>query len=1240
MKLAALYKRVLLSMRLSETNNYFRLSVPTAQQTVFRRKILLVMRMSIVLLFVCLQHVSAHTYAQKVTISAKQIPLTQAFNSIKQQTGYSFFWDQQLLDKAPLINISVKDAPIDVALDNCLKGLDLSYEIKGKIVLITPKKTQHFTDAATVNAFFPPPAATHTISGVVLDENGKPLQGATVLLEALNWRRSTDAKGEFIFTDVPEGHYRLEISYVGYTKIVRSLTIEKDYRETLTLRPEISVQEEVVLSTGYKKLTKASATGSYAVVTAKDIEQTPAVNLMERLEGKVAGVQFDVRNNKIQIRGVAGFGNNSPVAPLIVVDGFPYIDQQLTNIKATNFNAPGNSGSLNPTLQNQPAYAGNSILSSFNPNDIESITFLKDAAAGAIWGAQAANGVIVIETKRGRKNAAPVVSLSTTLSTSKAAKLSSVKQMNSKDYVDLEKELFDNNYYSDPNSSFRNPEISEAVNWMFMAKRGQISTAQRDSALSVLSGRSNIDQLQRNFLQQVVSQQYNLSVSGGGENTSYHMSGNYTRNNPVYKKNYAESYFFTSNTSTDLLNKRVTFNTGLNYTYSKSFMNSAAMNAISSGNLGLAPYDMVTDASGNPIERGLIFTKRVSDSMLKMGYLPWTYNPLDELNYNNTIYTKNALRVNLSLTGKITSWLNVQVSGQLQRNFDQQTNLQDLMAYDTRVLVNEATIYTNGKATYNFPKGGIYKTSNTNGEDYGLRGQFNINKTFNVDHQFQLLGGADIRQTSSNGYKQTRYGYDPILSTSVVVNPTVSYATIYPFTTKQIGYSDGTVFMDRKRYLSYFSDASYSYRNKYYVTASARFDDYSMVGVRRQDRGNPLWSIGAKWDIRKEDFMKNITWLNNLSLRGSYGTQGVIPTGTSYYTVISSGVDSYTQQPTASIFSYANPTITWQTTKTINGGVDATMFNNRLSATIEIYNKHSYNIYYQFPYNATYGFNQVGYNTANMSNHGLEITLNGQIIRTKNLTWSSNFNLSYNTNKITDNRFISNTQTATTNHLTVGLPVDNLFAYRWAGLSNLGQAQIYNSKGEIIQSTGFPTVTTADQVYVGRTTPPYFGGFTNTLQYKNWTLSARMVYYLGHKFLKQDLTSNHYPTGTSFSGRLSSSQTLASRWRKPGDEAITNVPGILNANSNSINWYTGSDLNVRDAGNIRLQQITLGYTMPQSILRKVPVFKAVTINATASNLGIIWRKNKDGIDPDYVATSDYNNLPPTVNYVINLNLTF
>jgi TonB-linked SusC/RagA family outer membrane protein len=1197
-------------------------------------KTLLMMKFTVVLILaVCLQ-VQAHTYAQTITLKVSNSPLEFVLAQLKKQSGYQFFYKDAALRNTKPVTLEVSNRPFEEVLNLALKDQPLNWSIVKRTVVILEKESVAISADTTPNkqeaAGTPQP-----LSGILLDNAGKPISGAAVALSPLMRYAGTNNNGEFAFADVPPGNYTLVITHITYTRINRRLKITNGpVNLQLTMEPYTDEQKEVeVLSTGYQTKSKATTTGSASVVGAKELASNQSSNLMERLEGIRPGIMFDNRNNRIQIRGVNGLNPAlSSVMPLVVIDGFPAIDQSLTKI-------PLNESNRNPNNDVTPLATGNTYLSNFNPNDIESITFLKDAAAAAIWGSRAANGVIVIETKKGKKGAT-AVNVGATYSVSEPANFSNLDAMSNAQYIELEKELVDGNFVTDPSTHWRNPEISEAMTWMFRAKKGEISAARRDSALNALGNRSNRGQLKDLLTQRAITQQYNLSMSGGGENSTYYLSGNYTRNSPVFRNNYGESYFITSNTNHDFLQKRLSLSTNINYTYSKSQVNIAAVNALSYGNAGLRPYDLLKDENGNLIHRGVAYTKKVADSFQRLGYLPWTYNPVDELKYNNNISTKNAIRARLSLKGKITNWLTAEVSGQLQRANETQDYLQNRNSYTVRDLLNTATTLntTTNRLVYGIPLGGIYKIANIRSEDYALRGQLNVDKYFKA-HHVSMIAGTEIRQSKFTGNALTQYGYDEDVSSSVVVNPTVPF-NVVGGGTRTLGGTDNFINRIRNRFLSYYTTGDYSWKNKYFLSGSLRFDDANLIGVDRKRRAQPLWSAGARWDVTGESFMQNVPVLDRLGLRLTYGVGGNTPGMSSQtYTTITLGpTDAYTQLPYGTIGVPGNDMLGWETTKSINLGIDAALLNDRISFTFDVYSKKTEDLLYSLPYNSTYGWNFITFNAATLKGRGFELGFTGVPLKTRDWRWTSTFNFSYNTNKVTDNRFPRSTSTMLSG-IYDGHPIDGIWAYQWAGLDSVGQSQIFDSTGKVLNTTT-PSTTTKFLAYQGRTTAPYFGGFINNLQYKNFNLLVRITYYMGHVFRKQDITGSHYPNSSFFSGLLNTSKALANRWRQAGDEAFTNVPGLRKVNFNSIDWYSNSDMNVRDASHVRLQQITLGYTFPQSILKKTKVFRSITANATVSNLGIIWRANDDGIDPEYVLTGNYTNLPPSANYTFNLNFSF
>jgi TonB-linked SusC/RagA family outer membrane protein len=1071
-----------------------------------------------------------------------------------------------------------------------------------------------------------------TISGIVSDSQGNPLIGATVMPEGAKTGVLTSSDGRYTLNT--SGNYGFMLfSYVGMAPKRVQITGSSI---NVSLNALDNILEDVqVVSTGYESLPKDRATGSFGKVTAEDIQKTPSPNLMEILQGKVAGVKFDVRNNAISIRGVNSYSGGTASQPLIVIDGFPVIEERAGGQALTNVTNTSSSGFA--------------ILSRINPNDIESITFLKDAAASSIWGSRAANGVIVVETKKGKRKE-PSINFNSSVSISAPADLSKLNTMTSAQYVDLEQELFNKGFLADPANwatgyyTFNtNPNNSEATEWMFRAKRGTVTPAQRDSALAVLSNRSNRNQINDYLLQKAVTQQYNLSISGGGENNTYYVSANATNDRPVFRSNEAQSYNVTANTTNDFFNKRISLTAGINYNNTYSKANTAAATALGTSTLGLRPYDMLVGENGANINRYILFRPEVIDNFTSKGYLPWTYNSIDELNYSNNIVKENRIRLNTALKARIFNWLDFNTSASYQKSISETGNIDELNSYNTRSFLNIYTSLVNNKAVSNLPQGAINRLSNANGSDYAVRGQFEVHKTWKDIHQLNMIAGSEIRESNSTANNRTLYGFNEDTYASVFVNTPGFFNSVYPYTMSP-GYSDGTIAIARKRYLSYYSNAAYTLLNRYTLSGSIRFDDSNIQGASRRERAIPLYSGGLKWNIKRESFLEDIRTINELSLRVTYGSGGSIP-GTGFNTVIigSANTDANTGKSYVSINSPANNELSWETTKQFNAGLDVGLFSGRLNFNLDLYQKRSNGILYALPYNATYGWTNVLFNAGTLSSHGVDLNIQGCILRTADLSWKSKFNFAYNTNTVTDARFTKSTSTSLVSSSVPinGYSTDYLFVYRWAGLDNTGQSQIFDKNNNIIKSTtGNANLSSEDLVYAGRKTAPYFGGWNNDFRYKDFTLNIQMSYFLGHKFLKYSI--GNYPANSSttnpFNGVLGTQADLAYRWKNPGDELNTNIPG-LGASSNSITRYQYSDALVRDAGNVRLQQVALAYALPKRFLGHTP-FKSFSASLTARNLGLLWRANKDGIDPDYVNTLSYSNLPPTKNFVFGINATF
>lgn len=1166
---------------------------------------ILFMRVFILVLYLGLTSIYANSVKAQNEISVKVqgASLQTLFTTIQQKSDYVFFYNDDLLASAKKVNIN-QHATVPEILEAALSNTGLTYTIIDKQIVIKKDKKL--------------PQAQYELTGVVTDSKGNPLVGVNVILVSnpANWD-ITREKGEFRILVNSDDSIRFD--YLGYKSQTIAINNKKFLKVVLTPDVMELTGVAVVASNGYTDIPKERVTGSFEVIGAKELAEVPTVDVASRLEGKMAGVNVDPRTGSITIRGTNSYSGVG--TPLIVIDGFPQ--------------------PINDFFFSKRGVSGASILSYLNPDDVESITVLKDAAASSIWGSRAANGVIVVTTKKGKK-AEPTISFNTTTTIGEKMDLGKLRVMNTAQYIDYEKDLVAGGFVVDNISNWQAKNPSAAQEIMFRQQRGEISLTERDQLLNQLSQNDNLGQISKYLLRNSATTQYDLSVSGGSDKSTYYLSLGYNKDEAAMVGNESKSYNVTLNNSFQL-KSFLKLNTGINYVSSNYQTNMVANEALSNvSNTALRPYDMIADANGNGIDRYIIFRPEVAQGFEAKGYLPWSYNYLDELNYSNVVTKGANIRLNASLTATVTDWLNFEASGMYTSIGNKTRSLSELDSYYARNLINEATsVSTAGKLVYGVPVGSyLYNTTNSN-ESQSMRFQMNINKNFNDNNSLHFLAGSEIREERREGSTQRYYGYNLDTNSGQSVNPTVYYTTIYGWQ-NIIGTSDTSISKYRDRYLSYYGLASYDFMNKYHVSGSVRFDDYNLLGASRKNRALPLWSVGGKWDVNKEFFLRDVKWLSDLALRVTYGKSGSAPGGGfgSQSAVIGVGsVDYNTQLPIAYISLPENPDIKWETTSSLNFGLDYGVFNNRLRGGVDVYYKKSKDILTNLPFNPTTGWGYLNYNTGTLEGHGIDLSLSGTIINAA-FKWNSSFNFAYNTNEVTDSRFIPTTANQYLSGSTMkGNPIGYLYAYNWAGLDANGQSTVYKQDGTIINSNqGIAMIDKEDLKYMGTTVAPYFGGFMNDFNYKNFRLGVQITYYAGHVFRNTVLQNYPSYSGVQY-GAVAKDELIAERWRQAGDEETTNVPGLANISYNSLNRYQMADINVLPADNIRLQQISLGYNVPSEWLEKTFI-KSLSFNFAARNLGLLWVKNDLGIDPQYLSNNNYNTLAPQRNYSLQFNCSF
>ncbi|MCR8668961.1 SusC/RagA family TonB-linked outer membrane protein [Aestuariibaculum sp. M13] len=1146
---------------------------------------------------------------ERVKIQAdKTVTIDEVFEMIMNQTKYRFLYYDKLFEKEPKIQLKEGDITVDRLLQKSLSSGNYSVVLSENNVILIKKKE----DDQNIK-----------ITGKVIDESGLPVPGVTVLIKGTFKGTATDFDGSYSIV-VPNSENILVFSALGFE--TKEIKVGKEKTINITLKESIKELEEVLISTGYQNISKERATGSFSVIESEDLQRIPGSNAIMKLEGQVAGLQIDLLESdntfvygnllpetegntsyNFRIRGQSTY--QAEDMPLVVLDGAP------TELD----------------------------IRTINPNDIEKITFLKDAAAASIYGARAANGVIVIDTKKGETGKTNI-SYSQSYTFSSRPSLSGLPLMNSSQILDLEQELVDNYFIFDPTGSssiYNASPISKGVDIMFQAQRGEITAEEKETALDVLRNRYTYGQVEDYLLQASEATTHDLSLSGGQGDYNYFTSVAFSKEKTQSKGTEGKRFTLTANQNFKLF-KYAKVSTSLRGSFFDYKQNGLGLNPLASSLTTLLPYDQIVDDNGNSVDYYNAFYKDFSQNLEAQGYLPWTYNYIDELENSDRPVKEENYSANISVTLPLLKGLNAVGTYFTERSYLDNSNYYNENTIYNRNLINSATTIdaNTGELVVGIPQGGIFQRNKYIRNSYTGRGQLNYNTTIQGNHAIDAIAGIEFRQTREQTEGGKLFGYNEQTQTSIDL-PSSTYISIYGWDTS-ISYGNEKKDF-RRRFLSYYGNAAYSYKNKYTVSGSVRLDDYNNFGLDKKYRRTPLWSTGAKWDIYKERFLENADFVNSLSFRMSYGYNGNISLTTYPFTNISLADSDYnlSNLPYASISAAANPALRWEKTGILNFGLDFSLFNSRLNGTVEYYKKKSEDLIQDFPVSEFYGLpnNSLTRNTATLESNGIDLNLNGTILRTKDFSLNSGFVLSYNKNEVTDSRYESYANylngTGSTPPIK-GYSLNSMFAFRSAGLDEFGATLVYDKDGNTVDAN---TVLTdiEDMKYMGSRTPNYYGSFNTTINYKKWSLYALATYKFDYVLFKPGFNSVVSRWGT-FNGYDLSAE-LANRWRQAGDELTTTVPGLQGTGGYSFGRYMFGSDRVIDGDHIRLREVALSYDL-SDVLSKTFI-KGASLSFTARNLGLIWSKNKDGIDPDFLPyTTGQIKLPPTAMYSLGLNVNF
>ena len=999
-------------------------------------------------------------------------------------------------------------------------------------------------------------AQVRTVTGKVTDEKGAGLSGVTVTAVGRDAKALTNNDGNFSI-QVNDQVKTVRFTYVGYESV--DVSVAGKSTIDVSMNASNAGLDEVVV-VGYTTQKKREATGSIVSVKGSAIANMPVQSFEASLAGRAAGVQITVPNGVLnnppvfRVRGTNSINLSSQ--PLIIIDGVPSFQGDVSQNSAAN----------NP-------------LASINPNDIESIDILKDASAAAIYGSRAANGVVMITTKRGKSGAAKV-SYDVTVGQTEAYGLWDV--LNAEQYMTIKNEGL-------VNAGITNQKFNPSLD----ANGKMIDTRW-------------IDYVYRKGFQQT----HTLSISGGSAQTKYFMSAGYTNQEGMLIANDFDRKTLRMNVDH---NPNKVIGLGATFNYSNEFNkapNTGSLPGQAFATAGLGRIPLITapnvgpynnDGSYNVNSSGLIGV--MNNQTGQVGF----YNPVPIVALNKFSSENNRINSNLYMTVKPLSWITLKTQyGIDYLNTDNQTFL--------------TPVHGDG-----FPRGGATSTL-AKYRRWVWTNTANFDQKIGDDHTFNLLVGNEQQRTISDGFGLTRQDIsDPFYSD-------IQGGWLTP--------NPAGLFRGENYFLSNFAQFRYDFRKKYFVSASARRDEYSAFGPGNKQ--GDFWGASAAWDVTRENFWASAgidKIFSSFKLRGSYGTVGNIAGIGDFVSLSLYGSGLYGALGTLGFSQAGNANLKWETSKKTDIGLNFGILNDKVTFDVTYYNNDIDGLILGVPQAPSRGIpgNSINDNVGTMFNRGFEFTVNATPIRTKEFTWNTNFNLTTNDNEVTSlvpggaQEFTTGTAGLEVASITrVGAPIGSLFVVQTAGVNPENGRRIFvNKAGRQIQythvvatgqsrwtyldGTTAPAVSGADAILFGRSTPKYFGGWDNTFRYKNFDLNVMLTYQAGffvYNGTKAGLRDNRF---------WNSSTEVMTRWLKPGDK--TEIPRVVFGDNVSNGSAFAQSQNVEKGDFMKLRNLTLGYTLPADLVQKAKISN-VRAYISGQNLAILT--NYTGPDPE-VSTNGAGN---------------
>ncbi|SFW18099.1 TonB-linked outer membrane protein, SusC/RagA family [Sinomicrobium oceani] len=1115
------------------------------------------MRLTLLLLFISLFRIEASSYSQNIRVSVdlEHVTVEEFFRTVESMTSYRFLYNHRDVNVSRIINVYASKEPLSGVLKKVFGDTDISYKVVDhQIVLNTLSPVEKTDDNGKLQK--------KLITGTVRDKNGMPLLGVTVLIKGTQQGTTTDEDGKFSIA--AEEDDVLVFSYIGF--LSREIQVEAEQEINIRLIEQTNELGEVTV-TGYQTISSERTTGAFTKLKSEDFKSQRLNSLDAVLAGRIVGYQDGV------IRGVTSM--NGLTTPLYVIDGFP--------VEKTRYNEN---------------YGLEENLPDLNIEDIESITVLKDAAAASIYGARAANGVVVITTKKAKAGETNI-SFSSNLTVS-PYRFYTGNLTNSADIIALEREWAlgnpnlggtDGTSASYASSLLENAVYgSQGMQALLHYYAGNITESELNGTLDQLgtAGYRYYDDIARHAKRDQYYQQYNVSFGKASQKNSFNAS-------VTYKNNTFEDRYSEENSLGINLKNSTKITDWLDMDLGAYIhFNNEDLQTFDPLNPGFVyqPYNRLVNADDSPFVSTAAsrYNRSTLQSIDTYNLYSMDIVPMDELGRNLKKHKNFLSRTYAKFNVKLSDAFSYNAMFQYEYGVERISQLKDKNSYAVRQRVNGlVTLSSANNAVFNLPYGDISFRGDQYTNAYNFRQQINFDKFFEDIHQVSVIAGTELRHSKLEYSDYTRYGYDSQTLTYTPVNQAdllQAYGSVFGGYMSQNDFSVERELLNR--YFSVYGNAGYTYDGKYNITGSLRWDRSNLWGTDNKYQNRPTWSAGAGWNIHNESFF-SYSRVDMLKLRFSYGIGGNVAKNSAPYLTAYYNSNNNVGGVQGSINSRPNPQLSWEKTTTANLGIDFALFNNRLNGTIDVYNKKGEDLLANSMGVPTEGWGYSTYtlNNGEMTNKGIEISLSGSILSTEDFSWNAGILYAYNKNKV--------------NYVNVEAPVyylqldypsayprvgknfNSIYGYSWAGLSSTGLPQVYDADGQAVSSNPADLEAIED---FGTTVPVQSGSFNTSVSYKNFSLSALFIYELGHKirntFLPMFGNSYSGASGGYIANIRPGNKRIRDRWINPGDEAHTDVPRVVYEYDTEYSYdlqsiYSYADVNILNASNLRLSNVSLAY---------------------------------------------------------------